>query len=108
MDIFCEQSIKQNMFRNKRKDKKGKKERERNKYSIVLNCVSDDQSHTGAKNSFIGIGKSSGVVQRFLQQIHYVFEGQDAERKSTSQRLQPSRPRYGSVQRQQRQQSVTG
>lgn len=47
-------------------------------------------------------------MQGLLQQIYYVFEGQDAKREPITQRLQPPRARHGSVKWKQRQQSVAG
>ena len=78
---------------------------------MTYNCfnrVADDQSYTGAENSSTGIREGAGALQGLLQQIHYVSKGQDAKRKSASQRLQSPWPRHRSVQRQQRKQSVTG
>ena len=92
----------------KQNQTENKRERSRALTSSCFNRIADDKSHTGAANSSSRIGEGAGTLQRLLQQVHYVSEGQDAERKSATKRLQSSWPRYGSVQRQQRQQSVTG
>lgn len=94
--------------RNKIRPKTKEKDGRRALTSSCLKRVADDKSHTGAANSSTRIGEGPGTLQGLLQQIHNVSKGQDAERKSSAKRLQSSWPRHGSVQRQQRQQSVTG
>lgn len=68
----------------------------------------DDQGDTGAADSSTRIGEGSGAVQGFLQQVHHVPEGQDAEREFATQRLQPPWTRHGSIEWQQRQQPLAG
>lgn len=70
--------------------------------------IADDQGDTGAAHSSPGVGEGTRALQRLLQQIHHVFEGQDAKRKLAAQRLQPPWTRYGSVEWKQWQQSVAG
>jgi len=70
--------------------------------------LADDQGNTGTAHSSTGAGESPGIVQRLLQQVYHVSEGQDAEREPATQRLQPPRARHGSVEWKQRQQSVAG
>lgn len=76
--------------------------------SMEIRFFADDQSDTGATYSPIGVGEGARVVQGLLQQVHHMFEGQDAERESVTQRLQPPWARHGSVEWKQRQQSVAG
>lgn len=68
----------------------------------------DDQGDTGTADSPTRAGKGAGAVQGLLQQVHHVPEGQDAERKSATKRLQPPWTRHGSIEWQQRQQSLAG
>lgn len=75
---------------------------------LFLTDVADDQGDTGVAHSSPGVREGARAVQRLLQQVHYVFEGQDAERKLATQRLQPPWARYGSVEWKQWQQSVAG
>ncbi len=47
---------------------------------------SDDRSNPGAADPPVGAGKGAGALQGFLQQIHHLSQGQDAERESPQER----------------------
>ncbi len=47
---------------------------------------SDDRSDPGAADPPAGAGEGAGALQGFLQQIHHLSQGQDAERESPKER----------------------
>jgi hypothetical protein len=47
-------------------------------------CVPDDKSNSGFADPLAGTGEGTGAMQRFLQSLHHLPEGQDAERELAS------------------------
>lgn len=58
----------------------------------------DDKSTASTANSFVGAGKSAGIVSRLLHPIHCVPPRQDAVGKLTPCRLSPGRQPHQSLQ----------
>jgi hypothetical protein len=50
----------------------------------VTAFVADDKSNSSFADPLAGTGEGTGAMQRFLQPLHHLPQGEDAERKLAS------------------------